>query len=441
MYSVRLEEALTEFIEAAAARLHAEVLAGAEVPFELESQGGRRGAGGPSLYCYRALTGEFIAERQAVLERLPSYSEAVRLLAAFEGLDRYLAGAGVDSVRGSGSMRVRTGVRTLLREVFAEQNDFELHPERLRAALARLEQSAFAGGEGVTLVATLHGLTITSAEVALTKGLSIGRPEALGGLPEAVLGAGADGRADHLVAVLVSEEDDPRLAIAHGRDVLKDLLRALRLFGDARVTLGALAFSRVANGAWNPIALGAGGRPHGMLLITGEQEDELRAFCNLVSRRAPQDSELAWALRRFELGSERDSAYEALSDHLLALRALLEPEGPASGLLAGRLAALCATAENRLALTERTLAALALERAVIEGTAVEHAGGETLARDVGDHLRALLRDVICGHLDADLVTLADAILLQSQPLAEEPPSDEEMFGDPRESQEILDVFI
>ncbi|HEX7609784.1 MAG TPA: hypothetical protein VF380_03840, partial [Solirubrobacteraceae bacterium] len=119
---------------------------------------------------------------------------------------------------------------------------------------------------------------------------------------------------------------------------------------------------------------------------------------------------------------------------------------PASGLLAGRLAALCATEEHRLALTERTLAALELERAVVEGAAVEHAGGEALARDIGDHLRALLRDVICGHLDPDLVALADDILLRSgAPEQDEappaPPSAEEIFGDARESQEILDLFI
>ena len=84
-----------------------------------------------------------------------------------------------------------------------------------------------------------------------------------------------------------------------------------------------------------------------MLVVTAEHEDELRAFCNLVSRRAPNGNELAWALRRFLMGCERASPGEALTDHLLALRALLEPEGPSSGLLAGRLAALCATPETR----------------------------------------------------------------------------------------------
>jgi hypothetical protein len=41
---------------------------------------------------------------------------------------------------------------------------------------------------------------------------------------------------------------------------------------------------------------------------------------------------------------------------------------------------------------------------------VKHAGGQTLAREVSGHLRALLRDVICGHLAPDLVTLADELL-------------------------------
>ena len=58
------------------------------------------------------------------------------------------------------------------------------------------------------------------------------------------------------------------------------------------------------------VALGRGGRPHGMLVVCAEQEDELRAFCNLVSRRAPHANEVAWALRRFELGCERTSEYE-----------------------------------------------------------------------------------------------------------------------------------
>jgi hypothetical protein len=171
-----------------------------------------------------------------------------------------------------------------------------------------------------------------------------------------------------------------------------------------------------------------GGRPHGMLVVSAEQEDELRAFCNLVSRRAPHGNELAWALRRFELGCERASAYEALSDHLLALRALLEPEGPSSGLLAGRIAALCATPEDRTKLTKRMIKAQALERATIAGSPDERAAGLNLARDVADHLRALLRDVICGHLDPNLTALADELL--TAPEAADAVEDETSASEP-----------
>jgi hypothetical protein len=233
------------------------------------------------------------------------------------------------------------------------------------------------------------------------------------------------------------EQDDTREALLTGRAVLKDLLSALRLFGDGRVTLGALAWARIGAGPWTPLALGAGGRPHGVLVVTVEQEDELRAFCNLVSRRAPHDNELAWALRRFELGCERADPHEALTDHLLALRALLEPEGPSSGLLAGRLAALCATPDERAELTERIVQAVALERSIIAGTAVKKKGaGNALAEDVADHLRALLRDVICGHLEPDLAAIADE-LLDGEPALGDEDEDSEPLSKP--AQDVLPI--
>jgi hypothetical protein len=461
MRSLQLQTALSGYIEEAGAHLHAEILAGAEVALELEQQARRRRSSGPSLYCYRPLTGEFIFERMPALQLLGGYDAAAALLSGFDGLSRYLASVGEELGRAGSQSDARAAICALLCDVFAEQTDFECRPERIGAALARLESSALSPTSEVTLVASLHGLTITSPEIALTRGLTIARPEALEGLPPAVRSASQDSAGGHLVVVLALEDDEPRESLARGRDVLEDLLRALRLFGDGRVTLGALAWARVGEGAWSPLALGAGGRPHGMLVVTSEQEDELRAFCNLVSRRAPVGNELAWALRRFELGCERHSPYEALSDHLLALRVLLEPEGSASELLPGRLAALCATPERHMELIERTVQALALERSSIAGTVVAHAGSEALAKDMADYLRALLRDVICGHLAPDLVALADAILLESEePAPEELEPEpavavhaaalparsaqdlsEDVFGDAAQSQEILDVFI
>src|SRR5712691_11245330 len=98
MRSRQLETALTEFLGAAAGHLRAEVAAGAEVPFELGSQGSRRQSATP-LYCYRALTGQFIGEREAALKRLPGHAEAAKLLERFDGLDRYLTSVGGDAAR------------------------------------------------------------------------------------------------------------------------------------------------------------------------------------------------------------------------------------------------------------------------------------------------------------------------------------------------------
>jgi hypothetical protein len=444
MHSVRLEGALREFIDAAGTLLHNDVLTGSEVPFEVDP-GTRRGAGGAALYCYRPLTGEFIAERQPAIERLASHGEAAARLAEYEGLDRYLAAAGIEARRAAPPARARMALRALLADAFAEQSDFEPRPERVRAAIERLEQAGEAGTGGVMFVATLHGLTITSEQIQLTNGLAIAHPDTLHGLPEgARAGFAAAASAGHLVAVLSLAEQHAGEAPASGAAVLGELLRALRLFGDGRVSLGALAWSRVDGGTWCPFALGDGGRPHGMLLVTPEQEDELRAFCNLVSRRAPDGDEVAWALRRFELGCARESPYEALSDDLLALRALLEPEGPDSGMLPRRLAALCATPPHRLELCERAAAAVALERAVIDGSATPHAATAALATELSDHLRALLRDVICGHLDGDLRGLADEILAE-RPADEAPPahesSVEQMLGYAGEAQEILDLSV
>jgi hypothetical protein len=425
MRSTQLDTALGELLEAVSAYLRGELASGAEVSFELGAQPGRRGAGA-TLYTYRALTGRFIAEREAAIRRMPSYDDATRLLERYDGLDRYLASAGGEAAAARGRARVRAAIGVLLDDVFDEQSEFELRPERVAAALQRLAQATLASAGEVTLVATLHGVALSSPELQLAKGLRIVHASELHELPAGVA-ASVDRNAPdaQLVIVYTTEHDDPAEALALGRDVLGDLLSALRMFGDGRVALGSLAWARVGTGAWGPLSLGAGGRPHGMLVITPEQEDELRAFCNLVSRRAPHDNDLAWALRRFELACERDSPWEALTDVLLALRALLEPEGPASARLAGRVAALCATAEQRAELTERMTRALALERSLIAGTAAKSAASRALVDDVANHLRSLLRDVICGHLDPDLAVIADELLEPDELLHADEPADGE----------------
>jgi hypothetical protein len=258
-----------------------------------------------------------------------------------------------------------------------------------------------------TLVVPVYGLELDSAEVVLAEGFALARGDTLPEVPpEAVWEGSGDGLPNVLAVVAV---EDPGIDAAVER--LRRLQTALRLFETGGVGLGPAGWARMDAGPWRVISVARGASPRGLpTTVMAEQEDELRGFCNLVSKRAPRGGEVAWALARFEMGVEREDPFEAVTDWLLGLRVLLEPEGPASGRLAQRLSAICALPDDRAMLAERVAHSISLERAVTAGIAPAGPGAEELCDELGDHLRALLRDVICGHLDVDLVTVANGLL-------------------------------
>jgi hypothetical protein len=148
-------------------------------------------------------------------------------------------------------------------------------------------------------------------------------------------------------------------------------------------------------------------------VLGADEEDPLRAFCSLIARRTPRGGELAWALRRFELGCERGTAAEALTDWLLAARALLgERDGAGFERVAERLAAICADPDDRWLLERRVREAIGLERSVMAGRVRAEPDVDALIEQLGGHLRAILRDVLCGHLDPSLRRVADEILAE-----------------------------
>ena len=79
-----------------------------------------------------------------------------------------------------------------------------------------------------------------------------------------------------------------------------------------------------------------------------------------------------------------------------------------------RIAAICAPVDQRAPLVRRLRDTAALERAAIAGRVTPDPAVEMLVEDLGGHVRAILRDVLCGHLDPALRTLADG-LLDEQP--------------------------
>jgi hypothetical protein len=405
-----LHELLEAFTADAAGCLAEQTRSGAEVPFELiEEPGGRA-----PLYCYRPLTGSFIRERLGLLCALPTYAPAARALTGADGIEAYLRARGEARIPGEPRERADAALRSFLASVFAERSEFGFDADRFAAAYEELERALYEGQCLVTVIAPLLGIALdpSTPELALGDGLSLVPGESLDDAPsDAVWGEGDE---PNVLAVLTVAHDravQPPVSIARSR--FRRLLTALRLFERGGYALGPLAWSRADAGAWRTVPLVASGRPRGLTLLKASQEDELRAFYNLIARRTPSGGELPWALARFEMGAERLAPFEALSDYLLALRALLEPEGPGSGRLAQRLAAICARPRDRATLAERTAHAISLERAVIAGLAPAEPGVDALVDELAEHLRALLRDALCGHLDADLVALADELLAEA----------------------------
>jgi hypothetical protein len=410
-----LHAALSTFADEAAWQLTEDAADGAEVPFEIiESRGARRDT---PLYCYRSLTETYIRERVGVLERLPAYPAAARALAALDGVGDYLRAQGEARVPVDARERADAALRVFVSRVFSEATEFVITPERLERAYNELEESLLDGRAEAVVVAPIFGLRLESAEVPLGQGLALVCGDELPDAPaEAVWPAGSD-VPSVLACLTLTNDAGAASPMSEATVRFRRLLSALLLYDPVRVALGPVAWERTGAGAWSLGDLGSGGRPRGVLTIREPAEDELRAFCNLVARRTPRAGEIAWALRRYELGCERPSAYEALTDHLLALRALLEPEGPHSGRLAGRVAVLCAPDAERVRVTERVAHAVSLERAIVAGLAPVDGGVEALLAEVTGHLRALLRDVLCGHLDSDLRGVADQLLAESSAAA------------------------
>jgi hypothetical protein len=405
-----LHRLLEAFTVESSGRLCADAASGAELPFEIvEQRGGRT-----SLYCYRPLTGDFIRGRLTELTTLSSYPAAAAALAECEATDVYLGEQGETRIPPDPRARADAALGAFLAAVFDERSEFGFEPAHFEAAYAELERTLYEGHCTATVIAPVLGIALDpdTIELTLGDGLSLICGDALADAPDdAVWG---DGDEPNVLAVLaVDQERSSRLPVASARTRFRRLLTALRLFERGGYALGPVAWARTEAGSWRPVAIGASGRPRFLTLVRAAQADELRAFCDLVTRRIPGGGELSWALARFEMGCERLAPFEALTDYLLALRALLEPEGPSSGRLAQRLSVICAPPEKRALLAERTARAIALERAVITGLNTGETGVDGLVEELAEHLRALLRDALCGHLDANLVGVADELLAEA----------------------------
>ena len=416
MRNVVLHRLLETYTVDSSSRLVAAMAAGAELPFELGSEPAIGGAGGPVFYSYRPLTGEFIDSSRELLAQLSSHEPAVRALSECEALDVYLAQRGEVRMPAGRRALAEAALAAFLRAVFDERTEFGFEPAHFETAYAELERAVYDVNGTATVIAAVQGVALDpgTTELSLGDGVSLIRGDALADAPpEAIWSESGQPNVLALVAVDPRRTDQPPVSVARSR--FRRVLSALRLFERGGYSLGPVAWVRSESGAWRTAMISINGRPRRLTLVPAAQEDELRAFCRLVSRRPKGGGELAWALARFEMGCERVTPLEALTDYLLALRALLEPEGASSGRLAQRLAVICAAPEDRARLAERTGDAVSLERALIGGIAPRNDNHAlAVVEELSEHLRAVLRDALCGHLEPDLCALADDLLAEAE---------------------------
>ena len=414
MRNRELHGALREFALETAAMLSTELDAGEELPYDVIEEPGT----GSVLYRYLPLTADFIAARWDAIAAMPSARRAATALG--DGAEAYLRLRGLPAANDA-----EPALRAMLDRLYEDATDFQFPEERFDRVYTEVERTLYEGTMHTAVLATVHGLVIESDRVDLGGGLMLARGDRIDAPPEAVwpLAPGERERATGPNSICALERDvetDSPLPASEARIRFRRLLTAMRLFKPGRVALLGLGWGRADGGVWQPVPLALGGAGRGEpWVLTAAEEPELRELTELVARTR-QPGRVAWALGRFEMGCERATDVEALSDHLLALQALLESDGDAGrASLTQRLAALCAEPADRPHARRRLDAAFALERRAMAGGAIdpdldEDDEGETphaLCAEIEQHVRALLRDVVCGYLDADLRALADDILI------------------------------
>jgi len=411
-----LHDALRDFALEAAALLTDELKDGAEVEFDVVDEGGGRG---PALYRYEPRTGAFIEQRWGQLRELPASERACAELGA--GASAWLR---VNGLRGE---QAEPALRAMLERLYEDATSFGFPEERFERVYGEVELTLYRDAVRARLIAPVTGAWMDAERVELGDGLSLVRGDSI------------EGPHDRSSLMCVLERDVPAddpIPTNEAAERFAAVVTAMRLWARGGVVLGTPGWRQADHARWQPVAIGTAATPRGgEWMLPAGHEQPFREFFSAISAADPGPS-LAWALHRFEMGCAQETYAAALSDYLLGLRAVLDATTETGRASFGlRLAALCAEPDSRRDLQERMEAAMGLERFAMSGTGGVRIEGESpceLVAEVGGHLRALLRDVLCGYLDPDLKAVADDILIEShgEPLGEIEARDLRMAPDP-----------
>jgi hypothetical protein len=399
-----LNESIKRLATEAATRLSSLVAMGEEIPFDVAADSGDESA----FYSYVPMTGRYVREHGEELRSLPSFAPAREAAVEAGVAASYLEARG-ESVPADPGARAELMLITFFAELWEGSAGFALDRERLESTLATLDAEARDADEAEILIVPIVGLRMSMPRLQLPHGVRIVRADSIEAPIDAMRSEGM-GRASWEPQYLAVADQDEEGGVETALLQLRELISVMRLFKGGGIGLGPFAFAPTGEGCWARIATGAPAtRPGGYRLSEAEVE-ELIEFGTALEARPDPDNALSWAVGRFEMGCERGTALEGLSDHLLAMRAVLEGHGPVGASLPLRAAALIADESmDRIEAGEQVEAVLELERAMMNGRPIERA--VELATWMEEGTRRLLREAALGELGNDLSTVADETLI------------------------------
>lgn len=401
-----LNESIKRLATEAATRLSSLVAMGEEIPFDIAADAGDDSA----FYSYVPMTGRYVSEHTEELRALPSFGSAREATVEAGVAAPYLEARG-QGVPADPGARAELMLITFFAELWEGSAGFALDRERLEGALATLDAESRDADDAEVLMVPLVGLRMPMPRLQLPHDVRIVRADSIEAPVEAMRSEGM-GRAAWEPQYLAVAEQDSEGGVEGALQQLRELISVMRMFKGGGIGLGPYAFAPTGEGCWRRIATGVPATRPGGYRLSEEEAEELIEFGTALEARPDPDNALTWAVGRFEMGCERPSALEGLSDHLLAMRAVLEGHGPVGASLPLRAAALIADEEiDRIEAGERIEEVLELERATMNGRPVE--GAVALATWLEENARKLLRQAALGELGNDLSAVADETLIVS----------------------------
>ena len=267
--------------------------------------------------------------------------------------------------------RATLAVTYFLARLWDGCSEFEIDPDRFSSALEEVEECAEPEAGEVEAIVPLIGFRMETDRLDLA-GAAIVRADTVDVPPEAArtdAPSGAEWEPTFLISARVALDADGGLGGAGERvaRTFDRIVSTLRLYKPGGVGLGPHGWVRVAGDRWRRISTGAGRPRSGGYGLDASDLAGVTDLARTINVHPKRLGRLRRPLLRFEAGLDRRGAIDALNDHLLGLRFLLEGEGPAGVGLPMRAAALAAGGEERAEVKQIVEHAIALERELWSG--------------------------------------------------------------------------